>query len=546
MSHCVPDFDMDDDYSLPSFPRPRRPHLAGDEIAELLWQNGPVVMQSQRSVKKSEPSGCDGYQLSAIQSQTQHHHQQQQQQQQQQQPQPQPQPQQQQQREQEQQQHLFMQEDEMASWLHYPLNDASFVADFCSDLLYPPPCANVNVAATAARASPVVAELRQQPPPKPPTPMAPPRRFENFGHFSRLNRPRVDESGPSNSSRAGNESTVVDSSGTPAVGPRSRVSEALHCDVSRGTVDGGAAALATSSADGGGREMGTCELTVTSSPGASSACAEPLPPRKSSSTPPPPAEDRKRKGIEIDADPDADPDADECHSEDVELESADTKKPARGSTSSKRSRAAEVHNLSERRRRDRINEKMKALQELIPHCNKSDKASMLDEAIEYLKSLQMQVQMMSMGCGVVPMMFPGVHQYVPHMGMGIGMAMGMDMGMNRPILPFPNILSGSALPTPAAGAHLGPRFPMPTFHMPHVRAPDPSRISPTIQSNPLLSSLALQSQNQARVPNFIDPYQQYFGLRHMQLPLQQNQTPSGSSKPSTSKVGENLEKPPSG
>jgi hypothetical protein len=44
------------------------------------------------------------------------------------------------------------------------------------------------------------------------------------------------------------------------------------------------------------------------------------------------------------------------------------------------------------RRRDRINEKMRALQELIPHCNKTDKASMLDEAIEYLKSLQLQVQ----------------------------------------------------------------------------------------------------------------------------------------------------------
>lgn len=130
------------------------------------------------------------------------------------------------------------------------------------------------------------------------------------------------------------------------------------------------------------------------------------------------------------------------------------------------------------------------------------------------------LQMMSMGCGIVPMMFPGVHQYMPHMGMGIGMAMGMDMGMNRPMLPFPNMLSGSALPTPAAGAHLGPRFPMPTFHMPRVPAPDPSRISLTVQTDPLLSSLALQSQNQARIPNFIDPYQQYFGLRHMQLPLQ--------------------------
>ncbi|CAA6672535.1 unnamed protein product [Spirodela intermedia] len=59
---------------------------------------------------------------------------------------------------------------------------------------------------------------------------------------------------------------------------------------------------------------------------------------------------------------------------------------------SKRSRAAEVHNLSEKRRRSRINEKMKALQNLIPNSNKTDKASMLDEAIEYLKQLQLQVQ----------------------------------------------------------------------------------------------------------------------------------------------------------
>ncbi|NP_001168665.1 uncharacterized protein LOC100382453 [Zea mays] len=41
-----------------------------------------------------------------------------------------------------------------------------------------------------------------------------------------------------------------------------------------------------------------------------------------------------------------------------------------GGRGTKRSRTAEVHNLSERRRRDRINEKMRALQELIPNCNK--------------------------------------------------------------------------------------------------------------------------------------------------------------------------------
>ncbi|KAM0943509.1 putative transcription factor bHLH family [Dioscorea sansibarensis] len=66
----------------------------------------------------------------------------------------------------------------------------------------------------------------------------------------------------------------------------------------------------------------------------------------------------------------------------------------------KRSRAAEVHNLSEKRRRSRINEKMKALQNLIPNSNKTDKASMLDEAIEYLKQLQLQVQILSMRNGL--------------------------------------------------------------------------------------------------------------------------------------------------
>ncbi|PKU85586.1 Transcription factor PIF3 [Dendrobium catenatum] len=65
----------------------------------------------------------------------------------------------------------------------------------------------------------------------------------------------------------------------------------------------------------------------------------------------------------------------------------------RSGSGSKRSRAAEVHNLSEKvRRRSRINEKMRALQNLIPNSNKTDKASMLDEAIEYLKQLQLQVQ----------------------------------------------------------------------------------------------------------------------------------------------------------
>uniref|UniRef100_A0A0A9G7B9 BHLH domain-containing protein n=1 Tax=Arundo donax TaxID=35708 RepID=A0A0A9G7B9_ARUDO len=43
---------------------------------------------------------------------------------------------------------------------------------------------------------------------------------------------------------------------------------------------------------------------------------------------------------------------------------------------------------------------MKALQNLIPNSSKTDKASMLDDAIEYLKQLQLQVQMLSMRNGL--------------------------------------------------------------------------------------------------------------------------------------------------
>ncbi|XP_074321040.1 transcription factor PIF3-like isoform X2 [Silene latifolia] len=134
-------------------------------------------------------------------------------------------------------------------------------------------------------------------------------------------------------------------------------------------------------------------------------------------------------------------------SEEVEDESVGAKKAAHARASSKRIRAAEVHNLSERRRRDRINEKMRALQELIPNCNKVDKASMLDEAIEYLKTLQLQVQMFSMGAGLYmqPMMVPPGLQPIhgaqmPHFSpMGLGMGMGMGFGMNMPFQtpPYP-------------------------------------------------------------------------------------------------------------
>ncbi|KAI4374047.1 hypothetical protein MLD38_012091 [Melastoma candidum] len=104
-------------------------------------------------------------------------------------------------------------------------------------------------------------------------------------------------------------------------------------------------------------------------------------------------------------------------------------------TALKRSRAAEVHNLSERRRRDRINEKMRTLQDLIPNCSKADKASLLDEAIKYLKMLQLQVQMMTMGAGLYMPPFP-------HTGIGVGRVIGyggMDLNASNSVARRPAI-----------------------------------------------------------------------------------------------------------
>ncbi|KAG9145877.1 hypothetical protein Leryth_021335 [Lithospermum erythrorhizon] len=532
MNRRVPDFELDDVYSLPvSSGLTRKSSMAEDEVMELLWQNGPVVAhtQNQRSNRRTSdhleaaPPTAASEMGSVVEEAAA-----------------------------AQQEHLFIQEDEMTSWLHYPLHETTFERDISEYFNPPPPSTSVNTTITVA--PPLSDELKlstsieltveqqsekvslptivaTKPPVAPPvkqkeviTPPPPQQRVQHFMHFTKLPTTaaavRLDPR-PSSSSKAVPplttiDSTVVESNDTPKVSQvgSSRVPE----------VDEGAG---TSTRGRDFTTTNTYDFTLTSSsPGDSSAsiAAEAnQEERKEAAI----GEDRKRKGREADDY--------EGHSLDTEFECEGEKKTARGSTSTKRSRAAEVHNLSERRRRDRINERMKTLQELIPRCNKTDKASMLDEAIEYLKTLQLQVQMMSMGCGMVPIMFPGVQQYMPAMGMGMGMP--MDMSMNRPLVPYPQMLQGSSMPNPPPGAPMAPRFPMQPFHMPVVH--DPSRMQAPNTVDPMINPMAAQNPH----PNFINPYQQYLGPQQGQVLMPQNQAAvqQSNAKPSTSREDGNAE-----
>ncbi|KAG8061434.1 hypothetical protein GUJ93_ZPchr0003g17309 [Zizania palustris] len=83
-----------------------------------------------------------------------------------------------------------------------------------------------------------------------------------------------------------------------------------------------------------------------------------------------------------------------------------TQPPApRPKVRARRGQATDPHSIAERLRRERIAERMRALQELVPNTNKTDRAAMLDEILDYVKFLRLQVKVLSMsrlgGAGAV-------------------------------------------------------------------------------------------------------------------------------------------------
>ncbi|KAG5581361.1 hypothetical protein H5410_051988 [Solanum commersonii] len=80
-----------------------------------------------------------------------------------------------------------------------------------------------------------------------------------------------------------------------------------------------------------------------------------------------------------------------CCSEDesnVSLELTQKSRATRGS-------ATDPQSLYARKRRERINERLKTLQSLIPNGTKVDISTMLEEAVQYVKFLQLQIKLLS-------------------------------------------------------------------------------------------------------------------------------------------------------
>ncbi|KAJ6797107.1 transcription factor PIF4-like isoform X2 [Iris pallida] len=413
MNHNVPYWDMENNSrsSWKKFPAP------DNEVVELLWRDGHVVMQSQSNRKPPPSAAPESRQEPRLGPSSSP---------------------------------IPDDDGPSSSWFQYPLDDD--FPDFFSGIPMEDTVDTDKEADAFTMPPPKFGSTTQKPPPPPPGLCS--SGFVNVLNYSRPPTTTTDDLGSRSGAAVGGvrESSSARTVGSSASG--SNQADVSH-DRSNGTTD-----------VRGGRRVKDVQMnpvvTTTSSGGSGCSFGRTVGQLSASN------QNHKRKG--------RDREDSECHSEEADYESIEANRPSQRSGSTRKSRAAEVHNLSERKRRDRINEKMKALQQLIPHCNKSDKASMLDEAIEYLKSLQLQLQIMWMGSGMAPMMFPG-----------IGMGHAPMASINNPLL------NHSMPPTAASGNQM-----------------------PTCQPPPVLNPMNFptsQMQN-AHLP---EPYARYVGFPHMQL-----------------------------
>nr|XP_051189909.1 putative transcription factor bHLH056 [Lolium perenne] len=135
-----------------------------------------------------------------------------------------------------------------------------------------------------------------------------------------------------------------------------------------------------------------------------------------------------------------------------------------GSSKTRSSHHSGTHNSTERRRRCKINEKLRTLQQLVPGCDKSNQASTLEQTIQYMKSLQQQVQ--SMNVRPADSSAAAVYSVVqPPMPMQAAAAGQVRPGAVVPMVPYGAMIpyphyhavmmpaaASSMMPTPATSA----------------------------------------------------------------------------------------------
>ncbi|KAM0821184.1 hypothetical protein ACQ4PT_029718 [Festuca glaucescens] len=210
--------------------------------------------------------------------------------------------------------------------------------------------------------------------------------------------------------------------------------------------------------------------------------------------------------------------------------------PMRSSICTKRSRAAAIHNESERKRRDRINQKMQTLQKLVPNSSKTDKASMLDEVIDHLKQLQAQVQMMSrMSSMMMPMAMPhlqmSVMANIAQMAQMAQMGLGM-MNMAGPLAQPAYAGLAPACTSPPRSSPCRPGTPPPptgrSSPPPPCRTstPPPRLPSGAAECTGTHRSVRTSNQQQAQ-PNGMEAYNK---MMAMYQKLSEQQAQSGISK----------------
>ncbi|KAJ4873249.1 Transcription factor bHLH85 [Raphanus sativus] len=88
----------------------------------------------------------------------------------------------------------------------------------------------------------------------------------------------------------------------------------------------------------------------------------------------------------------------QCPSQDVggeDEEDASNALNLNGKTRASRGAATDPQSLYARKRRERINERLRILQNLVPNGTKVDISTMLEEAVHYVKFLQLQIKLLS-------------------------------------------------------------------------------------------------------------------------------------------------------